>query len=193
MEPKYGQTGYLSGTPKKASEDWPSEWFYVDDVPLRDPIQTGLPEFNNALLKKRRSWRPRSPQEEDDRDVSYLMGRIKVLAQSGLTITEVMSICIMRGVQPLQYRGHPMWDFNGEDDATRCGHKGPDSIAALAKIMSGLYKGEEEEFLRIKPRDGFSMYNPPSWVSRRFLYPSFPHICNNYFILPVHRRSCARR
>ena len=28
-------TGYLSGTPKKASEDWPSEWFYMDDVPCR--------------------------------------------------------------------------------------------------------------------------------------------------------------
>ena len=88
------------------------------------------------------------------------MGRIKTLAKSGLTIIEVMSICIMRGVQPLQYRGRPMWHFNGEDDATRCGCKGPDSATALAKILSDLYKGEEEEFIRIKPRDGFSMYNP---------------------------------
>src|SRR3954469_1123363 len=120
------------------------------------------------------------------------MGRIKALALSGLTTTEVMSICIMRGVQPLQYRGHPMWDFNGEDDATRCGRNWPDSIAALAKILSGLYKGEEEEFLRIKPRDGFSMYNPPSWVSCHFLYLSFLHFRNKYFILPVHRRSCVR-
>lgn len=58
-----------------------------------------------------------------------------------------------------------MWHFNGEDDATRCGRKGPDSTTALEKILSDLYKGEEEEFLRIKPQDGFSMYNPPSWVS----------------------------
>ena len=56
--------------------------------------------------------------------------------------------------------GKPMWHFNGEDDATHCGRKGPDSAAALAKILSDLYKGEEEEFIRIKPRDGFSMYNP---------------------------------
>ena len=54
-------TGYLSGTPKKTSEDWPSEWFYMEDVPLPDPMRMGLPEFNNAPLKKRRSWRPRSP------------------------------------------------------------------------------------------------------------------------------------
>ena len=90
------------------------------------------------------------------------MGRIKTLAKSRLTITEVMLICIMRGVQPLQYRGKPMWHFNGEDDATRCGCKDPDSVAALANILSDLYKVEEEEFIRIKPRDGFSMYNPPA-------------------------------
>ena len=44
-----------------------------------------------------------------------------------------------------------MWDFNGEDDATRYGHKGPTSAAALVKILSSLYKGEEEEFLRVNP------------------------------------------
>ena len=94
---------------------------------------------------------PRSPQEEDNGEVLYLMGRIRMLAKSGLTIIKVMSICRMLGVQPPQYRGHPMWRFNGEDDATRCRRKGPDSVAALAKIMSDLYKGEEEEFIRIKP------------------------------------------
>ena len=58
-----------------------------------------------------------------------------------------------------------MWHYNGEDDASRCGRKGPDTPAALAKILAELFKGEEDEFLRIKHKDGFSMYNPPSWVS----------------------------
>ena len=150
-------TEYLSGTPKKTSEDWPSEWFYIEDVPLPDPIRIGLPEFDNAPLKKRRRWRPRSSLEEDDRDILYPMSRISFLARSGLTMIEVMAICIMRGVQPLQYRGHPMWDFNGEDDATRCGRKGPDSAATLTRILSALHKGEEEEFLRVNPQGGFSM------------------------------------
>ena len=123
---------------------------------------------------------PRGPQEEDNGEVLYLMGRIKTLAKSGLTIIEVMSICIMRGVQPLQYRGHPLWCFNGEDDATRCGRKGPDTAAALAKILSELFKGEEDEFIRIKPRDGFSMYNPPSWVSYIPLLPSSRVFCCMY-------------
>ena len=63
-----------------------------------------------------------------------------------------------------------MWHFNGVDDATRYGRKGLDTYAALAKILSELYKGEEEEFIHIKPRGGFSMYNPPSWVSSRLFH-----------------------
>src|SRR4051812_50215892 len=99
--------------------------FYIDDVPLPDPVRVGLPEFSMAPLKKRLSWRPRSSQRENNRDVLYLMGRIRLLAHSGLTMIGVMAACIMRGAQPLQYRSHPMWDFNGEDDATRYGRKGP--------------------------------------------------------------------
>ena len=55
------ETRYMSGTPKKAPKNWPSEWFYVDDVPLPDPVRTCFPEFSNALPKARRSWRPQSP------------------------------------------------------------------------------------------------------------------------------------
>ena len=68
-----------------------------------------------------------------------------------------------------------MWHFNGEDDTTRCGRKGPDSTTALVEILSDLYKGEREEYVRIKPRDGFSMYNPPSWVS---CHPLLHTICS---------------
>ena len=70
-----------------------------------------------------------------------------------------------------------MWDFNGEDDATRCGRKGPGLVADLMKILSSLYKGEEEEFLRVNLQGRFSMYNPPSWVSEQLCLP----VC---FILP---------
>src|SRR4051812_20254395 len=76
-----------------------------------------------------------------------------------------MATSIVRGVQPLQYRGLPMWHYNGEHDASRCGRKGLDTPAALGKILAELFNGEEEDFIHIKRRDGFSMYNPPSWVS----------------------------
>ena len=125
----------------------------------------GLPEFSNALLKKCHSWCPWSLEEEDSVEVSLLLGQIKVLAQSGLSIVEVMAISITQGVQPLQYRGLPMWHYNREEDASRYGQKGLKTPAILAKILAELYKGEKEEFTRLQYRDGFSMYNPPTWVS----------------------------
>ena len=149
----------------KASEEWPSEWFYIEDVALPDPVQKGLLEFASVPLRKRHSWHPQSLEEEDSAEVRQLLGKIRMLAQSGFTIVEVMATSIVRGVQPLQYRGLQMWHYNGEDDASRYGRKGPDTPAALAKILAELFKGKEEEFLRINRSDGYSMYNSPSWVS----------------------------
>ena len=57
-----------------------------------------------------------------------------------------------------------MWDFNGEDDATLHGRKGPGSAEDLVTILSGLYKGEKEDFLRMNLLNGFSMNNPRPWV-----------------------------
>ena len=101
-------TGYLSGTLKKAPEEWPSEWFYIEDIALPDPIRMGLPEFSNAPLKKRHSWCPQSLEEEHSTEVSQLMGKIKTLAQSGLSIIEVMAISIVWGgpTTPIQRASH---------------------------------------------------------------------------------------
>ena len=44
-------SGYPVGTPKKGSAEWSSEWFYIDDVPLPDHVQRGLPEFSSALIR----------------------------------------------------------------------------------------------------------------------------------------------
>ena len=162
---RIAETGYLSGTPKKASEEWTSEWFYIDYVVLPDPVRRGLPEFASVPLKKCHSCRPRSPEEEDSAEVRQLLSKIRTLAQSGYTIVKVMATSIVRGVQPLQYKGLPMWNYNREDDTSHWSRKGPDTPAALPKILAELFKGEEEEFLRITHREGYSMYNPPSWVS----------------------------
>ena len=73
-------TRYMSGTPKKASKEWPSEWFYINDVALPDPVRMGLLEFSSAPLKKHHSWRPRSLELEDSAEISLLLGKIKMLA-----------------------------------------------------------------------------------------------------------------
>ena len=88
------------------------------------------------------------------------MSKIRILAHYGLSIVEVMAISITRCVQPLQFRRLPMWHYNKEDDASRCGHKGSESFAALGAMLADLYKGEKEDFTRLKCREGFSMYNP---------------------------------
>ena len=58
-----------------------------------------------------------------------------------------------------------MWHYNGEDDTSRYGRKGPKTPAALAKILAELYKGEQDKFTPLQNRDRFSMYNYPRWVS----------------------------
>ena len=77
---RIADTGYLAGTPRKASKEWPSEWFYIEDVALSDPVRRGLPKFISIPLKKRYSWRPQSLEEEDSAEVRQLMGKIRILA-----------------------------------------------------------------------------------------------------------------
>ena len=69
-----------------------------------------------------------------------------------------------------------MLDFNAEDDTTCYGRKGPDSAAALIKTFSALYKGEEEDFLRVDPKGGFfhvqsSKLGEWPHLAHLFLYP----------------------
>ena len=80
----------------------------------------------------------------------------------------------MWGVRPLQYRGHPLWCFNGEDDATHCGCKGPDSAADLATILSELFKGEEEEFIHIKATGWIFLVQPSKLGELYLLTPILP-------------------
>ena len=82
-----------------------------------------------------------------------------------------------------------MWDFNGENDATRHGCKGPGSAEDLVEILSGLYKGEKEDFLQTSPLNGFSMNNPRRWVSGHFIYPAHAFEVK-YLTLRFRRRSC---
>ena len=82
-------------------------------------------------------------------EVMRLVNKVKVLTHSGLSIVEVMAIAIQRCVQPLQSRVTPLWNYNGEDDACRYRRKGPHGQVALAAALADLYKGEEEEFIRV--------------------------------------------
>ena len=58
-----------------------------------------------------------------------------------------------------------MWHYNREDDASCCGCKGTANFVALAAMLADLFKGEKEDFARLKCREGFSMYAIIDWVS----------------------------
>ena len=169
-------TGYLPGTPKEDTENWTSEWFYMADVPLYDPARRGLPEFSHIPPKKRFNWRPRSPSQEKDAEVKRLAAQVSCLAHNKLTTIDVIAMTILRGVQPLQQRVHPLWRYNGKDDATRSVKEDFASPAALAAVLAGIFKGEEEDFARRKFMDGFSYYKPVEAVSIfnyvHLVYPS---------------------
>ena len=141
-------SSYPAGTLKKGSVEWPSKWFYIDDVQLPDPVRRGLPEFSSAPLKKLYNWRPKSFAHEDSAEVMNLVNKIKLMTHCELSIVEVMAITIKRCIQPLQSQVTPLWNYNEEEDASRYRRKGPDGQAALAAALADLYKGEEEDFMR---------------------------------------------
>ena len=65
---------------------------------------------------------------------------------------------------------HPLWCYNGVDDATRYKRMGPADQAAMATILADLFKGEEQEFARLRPKEGFSSYKPIEMVSPTMFY-----------------------
>lgn len=118
---RVASTRYSVGTPKEDSEEWSPEWFYIEDVPLCEPVQRGLPGYSDAPLKKRLNWWPKGPSQEESPEVQCLAAKVRVLAlaHGGLTIVDVMAIAINQCVQPLQQRTHPLWSYNGTSDASR--------------------------------------------------------------------------
>ena len=91
---RIARSSYPVGTPKTGSNEWSSEWFYIEDVPLPDPVQCGLPVFSSAPLKKLFSWCPKSSGQEDSTEVMRLVSKVRLLAHFELSMVEVMAIAI---------------------------------------------------------------------------------------------------
>ena len=48
-----------------------------------------------------------------------LMERVVQLVRDGVTGMDLLEVFLRRCIQPLQYRGHPMWLYCGTEDTTR--------------------------------------------------------------------------
>lgn len=142
---------------------WTSEWFYIDDVALSDPVRQGIPEYSSAVPVKHYNWCPKGSRFQDSSEVAALAKQIKALVKSGLTMVEVVAGIIARRVQPLQQRVHPLWEFNGENDSTRIITDPFANQRALASVLADLFKGKEREFTAMWPREDFASFSQCQW------------------------------
>ena len=158
-------SGYLIGTPKEDIETWQGEWFYISDVPLEGPPRQGLPPFSLTPPTKRYNWRPRTQSRDGGSVVARLAAQVTCLAHNKLTLINVMAVAIARGIQPLQQRVHPMWEYNGTDDSTRAIRCGFEDRQALGLALETMFKGEKADLIKEPMYDGFSCYKPIEAVS----------------------------
>ena len=58
---------------------------------------------------------------EEKAEVKMLVERMVQLVRDGVTGMDLMEVFLRRRIQPLQYRGHPMWLYCGTEDTTSGG------------------------------------------------------------------------
>ena len=51
--------------------------------------------------------------------VKMLMEQVVQLIRDGVTGMDLLEVFLQRRIQPLLYRGHPMWLYSGTEDTTR--------------------------------------------------------------------------
>lgn len=77
-----------------------------------------------------------------------LAAQVACLRHHGLTLFNVMVVALSRGIQPLQQRVHPMWEYNGANDSTRTLRGEFHNRRTLAMMLALMFKGEEADFLK---------------------------------------------
>ena len=93
----------------------------------------------------------------------------KMVRQSGkeLAGTAIYSLFIQRRIQPIQHRSHPMWEYSGVKDSTRCS-KDELSLKEVTDAARKLSKLSKDEPFLIEPTvTPFSKENPLPKVIKR--------------------------
>ena len=89
---------------------WQSTWFYYQDQ------SSGLPPFSMDRVNKPSSLKV---LPEEKAQVRMLMERVVQLIHDGVTGMDLLKVFLRRCIQPLQYRGHPMWLYSSPEDTSR--------------------------------------------------------------------------
>jgi hypothetical protein len=124
---------WLEGKLIETVKNWQEEWFYMAYV-CQDGIHT---PFTTASLERLHSWTPKNIVWEEAEELIKIMARVKHFVDKKVTMIDVMHVARYRGVQPLQARAHPMWEFTGEGDETSVirGFYGKRTIAAMQTLL----------------------------------------------------------
>ena len=112
---------------------WRKSWFYLKDQHVAGQ-RFGLAPFNpEARVVNEASW-SHSLSARESSAVAPFLERIAVL-KDNLTSGQLISVFMVRRVQPLQYRARPMWQYEGLEDSTRCSAEELDSDGLLTRIQ----------------------------------------------------------
>lgn len=91
-------------------------------------------------------------------EIDRLMVKIRGLQTAGLTGVDLITIWVWRRIQPLKARDHPMWEYSGPTDLTRCGEKTLHGEVFTSQMWSMTW--ERDIVLLGHPVKGFSLRNP---------------------------------
>ena len=103
---------------------------------------------------------------EEKVEVKMLMERVVQLVRDGVTGMDLLEVFLRRRIQPLQYRGHPMWLYCGTEDTTRVHPEEVPSktVALWLRSITG-NQDNPRGSRRVVP---FSSINPPDKVRFSF-------------------------
>lgn len=156
---------------KESVQGWRSKWFYMRDE-KRAGQKFGLAPFLDAPVVKKKSWKY-ATTEAEDQEADQLLKSISILLsqkRKELSRTSIYSLFIKRRVQPLQHRIHPMWEYSGVNDPTRCQaiDLSPENVKLTARRFS-FVKKEDENTFEVEPAvTPYGEDNPLPEVSLRY-------------------------
>ena len=104
------QGEYLSYQPSGKGVEWKSFWFYVGN------FESPLPERIPGAPKAQANWMDAEP---GGGQVITLLEALARLKKNGVTGDHVVYTFLSHRVQPLQYRTHPAFRYEGTKDPSR--------------------------------------------------------------------------
>jgi hypothetical protein len=127
-----GSLKYLATLSPSRWEHWREDWVLVQaDTHERLTLPTAAPTAPHA------DW-----EQDPGQELTYnpVLGRIQILAESGLTPMMVLHNYVSKRIEPLQECTRPSWFYTGVNDVTRleCGDGSTLSEEVLALVMGKL-------------------------------------------------------